>query len=187
LRGRKPIPNELAAIHGNPRHIGRKAYSSRRAVEPDPPSRGELDAPDDLSEPQRAIWDHAVANMTPGILRTIDTQALLAWVLACDLHRQARIQQNRTTLLVNASPGNPNSMPVQSPLLAIINRQALIMLRAATEMGFTPVSRPRLAMGADSLPATPGPAVGKRAAAGARCDRVRLEDYIANAPDGLPN
>jgi hypothetical protein len=33
--------------------------------------------------------------------------------------------------------------PIQSPYLPIINRQGLIMLKAASELGFTPASCPR--------------------------------------------
>jgi P27 family predicted phage terminase small subunit len=168
---------------------GRKVVAATRAVEPAETKRGDLDAPADLSEAQREIWNHAIANMTPGIIRSIDTQALLAWVLACDLHRQARIQQNRTTLLVNASPRDPNSMPIQSPLLAIINRQAIIMLRAAEQMGFTPTSRPRLAMTARQIPpvVAVGPRVGKQTVTRARRDLMRLEDYIAQGPGNTVN
>jgi transposase len=39
---------------------------------------------------------------------------------------------------------------VQSPYLAIINKQAQLMSRAAAEMGFTPVSRSRVALAAET-------------------------------------
>jgi phage terminase small subunit len=37
-------------------------------------------------------------------------------------------------------------MPVQSPYLSIINKQAQIMVKAAAEMGFTPSSRSRISV-----------------------------------------
>ena len=37
-------------------------------------------------------------------------------------------------------------IPVQSPYLPIINRQAEIMLRAASELGFSPTSRSRITL-----------------------------------------
>jgi P27 family predicted phage terminase small subunit len=40
---------------------------------------------------------------------------------------------------------SPNGYPVQSPYIAIANRQAEIMLRIASEFGFTPASRSRIA------------------------------------------
>jgi phage terminase small subunit len=39
----------------------------------------------------------------------------------------------------------PNGYPVQSPYIAIANRQAEIMLRIAPEFGVTPASRSRIA------------------------------------------
>jgi len=37
-------------------------------------------------------------------------------------------------------------VPMQSPYLAIANKQAQIMTKAATEMGFTPASRSRVSL-----------------------------------------
>ena len=38
---------------------------------------------------------------------------------------------------------SPTENPVQSPYMAVMNRQAEIMLRIASEFGFTPASRGR--------------------------------------------
>lgn len=41
----------------------------------------------------------------------------------------------------------PNTgVPMQSPYLAIANKQAQIMTKAAVEMGFTPASRSRISV-----------------------------------------
>jgi P27 family predicted phage terminase small subunit len=39
---------------------------------------------------------------------------------------------------------SPSGYPIQSPYLAIANRQAEIMMRIASEFGFTPASRSRI-------------------------------------------
>ena len=39
---------------------------------------------------------------------------------------------------------SPSGYPVQSPCVAIANRQAEIMMRIASEFGFTPVSPSRI-------------------------------------------
>ena len=39
---------------------------------------------------------------------------------------------------------SPTGYPVQSPYVAIANRQAEIMMRIASEFGFTPASRSRI-------------------------------------------
>jgi P27 family predicted phage terminase small subunit len=49
---------------------------------------------------------------------------------------------------------SPNGYPVQSPYIAIANRQAEIMMRIASEFGFTPASRSRIAT---PSPAEPSP------------------------------
>jgi phage terminase small subunit len=40
---------------------------------------------------------------------------------------------------------SPSGYPQQSPFVAVANRQAEIMLRIASEFGFTPASRGRIA------------------------------------------
>jgi phage terminase small subunit len=40
---------------------------------------------------------------------------------------------------------SPTGYPVQSPYVAVANRQAEIMIRIAAEFGFTPASRSRIA------------------------------------------
>jgi P27 family predicted phage terminase small subunit len=40
---------------------------------------------------------------------------------------------------------SPQGFPIQSPYLSIANRQAEIMMRIASEFGFTPASRSRIA------------------------------------------
>src|SRR5258708_37274817 len=39
---------------------------------------------------------------------------------------------------------SPSGYPIQSPYVAIANRQAEIMMRIASEFGFTPASRSRI-------------------------------------------
>ena len=65
---------------------------------------------------------------------------LVVWTVAEVLHRQAATRLASAGMLVKT----PNGMPVQSPLLSIVNKQAAIMLKAAAEMGFTPASRSRV-------------------------------------------
>jgi P27 family predicted phage terminase small subunit len=50
---------------------------------------------------------------------------------------------------------SPNGYPVQSPYIAIANRQAEIMLRIAFEFGFSPASRSRIATSSPAEPSCP--------------------------------
>jgi len=53
----------------------------------------------------------------------------------------------------SAAAQSPTGYPIQSPYLAIANRQAEIMMRVASEFGFTPASRSRIsAPPPDQLP-----------------------------------
>jgi phage terminase small subunit len=48
----------------------------------------------------------------------------------------------QSTQLLVMSP--VQKIPIQNPYLPIVNRQMLLMLRAASELGFTPCSRARI-------------------------------------------
>jgi P27 family predicted phage terminase small subunit len=166
MRGRKPVPSVLANLHGNPRD--RKP----KATEPKP--AGDLfDAPDWLSEDQKSSWRYALHHAPPGLLKRLDRGALIVWAVAEDLHRQAVIAQAKIGGLISKLKGTQTF--IQSPYLPIINRQALIMLKAASELGFSPASRPRIS----AAGVTPG--------AGLHGNRpTSLDDFLATDPDAPP-
>jgi len=127
----------LANLHGNP---GKRA---RKSAEPRPVGDLTADEPPDwLTDAQKEIWNYALRHAPRGLLGGIDRPLVTAWVIACDVHRQASVELSRTTLLVKAGPNT--TAQVQSPFLAIVNTQARLMLRLASELGFTPVSRSRV-------------------------------------------
>lgn len=126
-------PTALKLVAGNP---GKRALPKR-----EPKPRGNLyDPPDWLTDQQRTGWQYAIETAPLGLLKRVDRSTLVAWVIAEDLHRQAVEKLNVGAMLIKT----PNGMPVQSPYLSIINKQAAIMLKAASEMGFTPASRSRV-------------------------------------------
>jgi phage terminase small subunit len=179
MRGRKPTPTSLRALHGNPRKTAMPKF------EPQPD--GNLsDPPDWLSEGQRASWDYSLAHAPAGLLKHIDRGARLAWRVAEDLHRQAAIAQSKVGLLVRVKTKATSSkddpgVPTASPYINIINQQAKIMLKAASELGFTPVSRPRIGAGAPFLPVGPewtSEAQGQK-------PRQSLDDFLNSHPDRL--
>jgi P27 family predicted phage terminase small subunit len=133
-RGRKPKPTHIRLVEGN---AGKRPINGK---EPQP--RGNLyDPPHWFSETQRAGWAYAIDSAPPGLLKRVDRSALVTWVVAEDLHRQAaELLGTSKAVLIKT----PNGMPVQSPYIGIINKQALVMLKAASEMGFTPASRSRV-------------------------------------------
>lgn len=129
-------PTALKIVEGNP---GKRPLNKR-----EPKPRGNLyDPPAWLTDEQRVGWEYAIESAPFGLLKRVDRSTLVAWVIAEDLHRQGAEKLNGGALLIKT----PNGMPVQSPYLSIVNKQAQIMLKAAGEMGFTPASRSRVEVG----------------------------------------
>ena len=130
------MPTKLRVLHGNPRKVALPKF--------EPKPDGDLaDAPTWLNEDQRMCWVYAMVNSPPGLLKRIDRGALVAWVVAEDLHRQAAIAQGKVGLLVRIKTratigADDPGVPAASPYINIINQQAKIMLKAASELGLRP-------------------------------------------------
>ena len=104
-----------------------------------------LHPPEWFSESQRACWTRALAAAPSGMLKLADSNALSAFVVAEDLFRRANEKLNPDVMLIRT----PNGSAQQSPYLAVINRQSVLMLRAAAELGYTPSSRSRVQVDPD--------------------------------------
>ncbi|MGD9879013.1 MAG: phage terminase small subunit P27 family [Hyphomicrobiaceae bacterium] len=137
MRGRKPVPTALKVLRGNP---GRRPI---KANEPRPKGSAG-DPPDWMTESQRAVWRATIAAAPPRMLTALDRGLLTIWVVACDEHRRAAIKVAELGPLARKGDG----APTQSPFLRIMNQQAGVMIKAASELGFSPAARVRLATGA---------------------------------------
>jgi phage terminase small subunit len=176
MRGRKPVPSTLRELHGNPRKIPMPKF--------EPKPDGDLsDSPDWFNKSQQACWKYALSNAPPGMLKRVDLGVLVVWAVAEDLHHHASEAQAKVGLLVRIKTRatinqDDPGVPAASPYINIINQQAKIMLTAAGELGFTPVSRPRVYGG----PSAPGPAFGANSTATTNEDHISLDEYLASAP-----
>lgn len=134
MAGRKPKPTALKLIQGTER--------PGRVNKLEPIPQGNLDdAPEWMTKSQKDGWTFAIRSSPKGLLKQLDKSALSVWVVSEDLHRQASEKLAQFGLLTKA----PNTgLPIQSPYLPIVNKQAAIMLKAASELGFTPSSRTRI-------------------------------------------
>ncbi len=134
MRGRPPKPTLIKKLNGNP---GKRPLNEHEPV-PD----GDLyEAPTWLSDTQREAWSFAITRAPPGLLKELDRSILTIWVVAEDMHREAAEKIAQYGLLTKS----PNAgLPIQSPYLAILNKQAQIMLKAGAELGFSPASRTRV-------------------------------------------
>jgi P27 family predicted phage terminase small subunit len=99
-----------------------------------------------MTAAQKIGWQHAIAHAPKGLLRHLDASLLAVWVVAEDMHREAALKVAKFGMLVQSPK---QRTPIQSPYLPIINRQAEIMMRAASELGFTPTSRSRITLGGE--------------------------------------
>jgi len=147
MAGRKPLPTKVKQLKGTLQ----KCRTNPREPQP----VGELvDPPQYMSEGAQSAWRYALECAPPQLLKRLDMSVLEVWACAADLYRKAQIGLAKTGLLVKA----PNTgVPMQSPYLAIANKQAQIMTKAATEMGFSPASRSRVVMPADTRDADESP------------------------------
>jgi P27 family predicted phage terminase small subunit len=108
------------------------------------------DCPVELSPVARQEWTRLTAELAQlNLITQLDRGVLAAYCGAYGLWADAMEQIQEYGTMVKS----PTGYPIQSPYLAIANRQADIMLRTASEFGFTPASRSRIsAPPPDQLP-----------------------------------
>lgn len=144
MRGRKPKPTAVHQLEGT---VPRGRLSVRTD---EPVAVGTLaDPPAWLTESQKEGWTFALKHAPAGVLARIDRALLTLWVVAEDFHRTAVLQVGANLVIRSPIKGEP----IQNPYLAIVNKQAMIMIRAASELGFSPAARPRFGKGGQIDPA----------------------------------
>lgn len=136
---------EPVARRNRPTHLriveGRRDRRPAHLRDREPAPTGALaEPPDWLSADQREGWHYVIANAPLGLLKRLDRAMLTAWVVAEALHREASIKLRNSSLLIKTTQG----AVIQSPLLGIINRQAVLMKALAVELGFSPAARTRI-------------------------------------------
>jgi P27 family predicted phage terminase small subunit len=100
-----------------------------------------LEAPPELSPVARQEWDRLMQEITSkGVLSAFDRAPLAAYCIAYALAIEALegVQQYGSIIK------SPNGFPIQSPYLTNLNKQLELMMRIASEFGFTPASRSRI-------------------------------------------
>jgi P27 family predicted phage terminase small subunit len=134
MRGRRPKPSRLKLLTGNP---------GKRPLNADEP-RPEVAIPDcpvELGPVAHREWDRMAPQLVSlRILTQLDRAALAAYCGAYAMWAEATEAIQKFGTMVKS----PTGYPVQSPYVSIANRQAEIMMRIASEFGFTPASRSRI-------------------------------------------
>jgi P27 family predicted phage terminase small subunit len=128
MRGRRPTPTRLKLLTGNP---------GKRPLNPDEP-RPEVAAPEcpqELGPVARQEWDRLVEELVAlGLLTNLDRAALAAYCGAYALWADATTNIEKYGAMIKS----PQGFPIQSPYLAIANRQAEILMRIASSGSHRP-------------------------------------------------
>jgi P27 family predicted phage terminase small subunit len=146
MPGPRKLPTHLKLLRGNP---------SKRALPPEP----EFDSAPDIPVPPaflmpaaKAEWRRiAVGLYNMGLLSLVDEhpfaaycQAFARWVNAEEaIARMAERDLLTKGLMIKTTGGNA----IQNPLVGTANKAASDMVRYASEFGFTPAARARIAAG----------------------------------------
>lgn len=143
IRGRRPKPTRIKAMTGNPGKRPLNAHEPR-------PAPALPECPSQLSPVARLEWMRLTAELSKlNLITHLDRGALATYCGAYALWAEAMEQIQKYGTMVKS----PTGFPMQSPYLAVANRQAEIMMRIASEFGFTPASRSRIsAPPPDQLP-----------------------------------
>src|ERR1044071_3571754 len=136
MRGRRPKPTRLKVLTGNP---GKRPLN----VDEPKPEIAIPDCPVELGPVARQEWDRMAPQLVSlRILTQLDRAALAAYCGAYAMWAEATEAIQKYGSMVKS----PTGYPVQSPYVSIANRQTEIMMRIASEFGFTPASRSRIAV-----------------------------------------
>lgn len=138
VRGTRPKPTAIKLLAGNPGH------RPLQKNEPQP-TEAMAGAPAWMSDTQRELWQTVVDSAPPGLLKTIDEGAMVAYIVAADIHRAAAEAIAKHGMLIK---DKNTGAPVLNPFISVVAKQATVMMRAASEMGFTPSSRSRVTVAA---------------------------------------
>ena len=136
MRGRRPVPTRMKLLTGNP---------GKRPLNPNEPQpKPEIpECPPQLGPVAREEWDRLTTHLASlRLITALDRTALATYCSAYGLWAEAIEAVQKYGTMVKS----PTGYPIQSPYVSIANRQAEIMMRIASEFGFTPASRSRISM-----------------------------------------
>ena len=136
MRGRRPKPTRMKVLTGNPGKRPLNQFEPR-------PNPIVPDCPPELGPAAQREWARLVGELSSlGMITKLDRAALATYCGAYALWAEATEAIQKFGAMVKS----PTGYPMQSPYISIANRQAEIMMRIASEFGFTPASRSRLSV-----------------------------------------
>jgi P27 family predicted phage terminase small subunit len=143
IRGRRPKPNALKELAGNP---------GKRKLNPKEPkfAPSEAEAPPYLADAAKDEWDRiAPTLLAQKILTVADRQALAGYCQAFADWQRAQKVLNRGGKNGGFTFKTGNGYVQQRPEVAIAQKALSLMLKFGVEFGLTPSSRSRMHAGGE--------------------------------------
>lgn len=145
MRGRKPTPNHLKLITGNP---GRRPVAADFA----PPLAEFPSPPGHLNDDAKAEWQRIGRELYAlGLLTGIDTSCLAAYCHSFAIWKQAlealKLMAKGDPITKGLMICTTNGNAIQNPLVGTANKAASDMVRYAAEFGMSPSARARVTAG----------------------------------------
>lgn len=133
-----------------------------RMPEAEPVLQAPIDtpAPAHLTPSQKELWDHGIKHAPIGMIGTADKQTLLSWVVAADevndaethLREEGRMLETDAEELETIRPDGTRiirricAKRGPNPWAAFRDKAFQRMMKATSELGFSPVSRTRISL-----------------------------------------
>jgi len=173
MRGRVQAMPGLKKLHGSSLPENKDEPIPDHPLSEDPITT----APRHFSLEQREAWEFAIRNSPENLIKRLDSGILEAYCVALCLHRRAVEAMGQDDLTVLKRMGE-----AQHPLISIINKQGELVRKHGAELGFSPISRPRILADNSRTPAL-GATLNSQAHAQPKdAPRQSLESYLADAP-----
>jgi P27 family predicted phage terminase small subunit len=135
-RTNQPVLGQQTEAGGPKESKGEKDKSSEAVATP----MRDLECPSELPPIARDEWNRIVGELIAlGVLSKFDRGPLAVYCGAFAIWTEAMDALQKFGTMIKA----PSGYPVQSPYVAIVNRQADIMMKIAAEFGFIPAARSR--------------------------------------------
>ena len=141
---------------------GSAKHHPERRNRHEPQPIGDLtDPPPELSEEQKSEWTYAIENAPPALLRRLDRNMFMQWVVAsADLNEAEKILRvegkvvnrggdQRITVMADGRQVKTirSASKVPNPWVKVRRDAFDRMLKATSELGFSPTSRTRITLG----------------------------------------
>lgn len=142
LAGRKPKPNELKKLEGNP---GRRPINEAAPVFAEIGERPPVDFEAVMDKRALEEWDRMIPNLRGlGIITTVDASLLVNYCITASVAMQAALDIQKHGLTYENETREGGIALRKNPAVDIFNQAAATCKTLMAEMGLTPSARSKL-------------------------------------------